>query len=147
VSRRLHVYDGATVTVTFAAERCIHSAHCVRNLPEVFDTAARPWVQPDNALAETVLAIVAGCPTGALHATQRDGATAEALVPESPVAIRLTRNGPLEIRGEVTLVDGAEASLGSGRRATLCRCGLSQHKPYCDNSHRAAGWRDTPAAE
>jgi uncharacterized Fe-S cluster protein YjdI/CDGSH-type Zn-finger protein len=146
VSRRLQVYETASVTVTFNPSRCIHNAHCVRTLPSVFNPAARPWVQPDQADAETVMRVVAGCPTGALHAELRDGPSADAAVIDASPSVTVMRNGPLFLRGAVQLVDGDDQPLGADARMALCRCGLSQQKPFCDNSHRAAGWKDTPPA-
>jgi Iron-binding zinc finger CDGSH type len=99
-------------------------------------------VQPGNADAETVLHVVAGCPTGALHATRRDGVTADAGVPVAPVEVQITANGPLYVRGDVVLTDEDDTRLAGDSRLALCRCGLSARKPFCDNSHRAAGWRD-----
>ncbi len=144
MSRKLHVYDGATVSVTYDASRCFHSGHCVRHLPDVFNTAARPWVQPDNGDAARVLEIVAGCPSGALHATHRDGATADTLAPDAAVSLRLMQNGPIILRGDVVIVDGNDVPLLQDARVALCRCGQSKNKPFCDNSHRTAGWTDTP---
>ena len=146
MTQRLHVYEGGGVTVTFDKARCIHSAHCVRNLPAVFNTAARPWVQPDKADPATVLAIVAGCPTGALHATRDDGSTADALVSSDITSIHVMPNGPVFVRGNVTLVTGDDLALGSDTRMALCRCGHSANKPFCDNSHRTTGWRDERSA-
>ncbi|MES3034269.1 MAG: (4Fe-4S)-binding protein [Gemmatimonadota bacterium] len=143
MARPLQVYETADVTVTFDPQRCIHNGHCVRTLPEVFDTAARPWVQPANADAATVMQVVAGCPTGALHATARDGASADAPLEEAPLNLRVARHGPLFLRGGITVVNADGSTLVSDARVALCRCGLSQRKPFCDNSHRAAGWRDT----
>lgn len=140
----MHRYEGADVTVTFDAGRCIHNAHCVRHLPQVFDTAARPWVQPDGAGAADVLRIVAGCPSGALRATRRDGGDAEALAPQAQLDVQVARDGPLFVRGALELVDADGAPLAREEtRVALCRCGQSQRKPFCDNSHRTAGWRDT----
>lgn len=145
MSRKLHAYEGTDVTVTFDASRCIHNAHCVRTLPAVFNTSARPWVQPNAADAEAVLRVVAGCPTGALQATHRDGATAAQFVDAGATAVRVARDGPLFLRGDITVLDADGAPIVSDQRIALCRCGLSQRKPFCDNSHRAAGWRDEPA--
>lgn len=145
MSGRLHDYEGADVTVTFDTSRCIHSAHCVRHLPQVFNTAARPWVQPDEASTADVLRVVAGCPTGALRAVTRNGETAEALQPSTTLEVRVTRDGPLFVRGAIELVDADGVPMASETRVALCRCGLSQRKPYCDNSHLRAGWRASPA--
>ncbi len=141
---KLHRYEGHEVTVTFDATRCIHDAHCVRSLPAVFNTAARPWVQPDAAATDALLQVVAGCPTGALHATRRSG---EPNAVEAPAAIdvRVARHGPLFLRGSVTVLDADGTTIVCDDRIALCRCGLSQRKPFCDSSHRTAGWRDAPA--
>ena len=53
----------------------------------------------------------------------------------------LTPDGPTHLSGDISLIgpDGAVASVES--RMALCRCGASQNKPYCDNSHRKIGFR------
>lgn len=65
-------YVGTEVTVSFDPEVCVHAANCVRGLPAVFDTKARPWIQPDNASAADVIAQVGRCPSGALRVEPRD---------------------------------------------------------------------------
>ena len=59
----------------------------------------------------------------------------------------VTPDGPNYVRGKVTLVVAGAAV--EDTRVALCRCGASRHKPYCDNSHLQAGFRDAgtlPAA-
>lgn len=60
-------YAGADVDVSFDNEVCQHAAECVRGLPAVFDTKARPWIQPDHAPAADVVEVVGRCPSGALR--------------------------------------------------------------------------------
>jgi uncharacterized Fe-S cluster protein YjdI len=60
-------YIGEHVTVSYDRAICTHAAECVRGLPEVFNTAARPWIQPDHAARDAVRAVVARCPSGALR--------------------------------------------------------------------------------
>ena len=60
-------YRGEHVTVSFDSEVCQHSGNCGRGLAAVFDSAQRPWIQPDRASAEEVIAQVARCPSGALR--------------------------------------------------------------------------------
>ncbi|MBD8605422.1 (4Fe-4S)-binding protein [Aeromicrobium sp. CFBP 8757] len=60
-------YVGTAIDVSFDAALCRHAAACVRGLPEVFDTAARPWIRPDAADATRVAEVVARCPSGALR--------------------------------------------------------------------------------
>lgn len=64
-------YTGPRVDVTFDAALCNHNGQCVRSMPEVFNTAKRPWINPtvaDDGAAELLLrTTVANCPTGALQ--------------------------------------------------------------------------------
>jgi len=135
----LQVYEHESLRVSFNARLCIHAAECVRRLPAVFDPAARPWVRPERATAEEIIAAVHRCPTGALRA-EVNGAPAEIVV--DGAELHVSRNGPLVVRGEVRIVrdDGVEVAETS--RVALCRCGASRRKPYCDGSHRGAGFHD-----
>jgi uncharacterized Fe-S cluster protein YjdI len=58
---------GAQGEVLWEAGLCRHAAECVRGLPEVFDTAQRPWIQPDQAPPADVERVVARCPSRALR--------------------------------------------------------------------------------
>lgn len=64
-------YTGPLVDVTFDSALCNHNGQCVRNMPEVFDTAKRPWINPSVAdgreSEERLRWTVANCPTGALQ--------------------------------------------------------------------------------
>lgn len=60
-------YEGEDVTVSFDAKVCKHAGYCVKGLPAVFDTEARPWINPDGADADAVRAQVERCPSGALQ--------------------------------------------------------------------------------
>jgi uncharacterized Fe-S cluster protein YjdI len=59
-------YIGTEVDVSFDPEVCIHSANCVRGQPAVFDASRKPWIAPDAAPADDVVAQVLRCPSGAL---------------------------------------------------------------------------------
>lgn len=125
-------YTGQDITVHFDMKRCIHARNCFLKLPQVFDPAQRPWVQPDNAPAEDIAAMVRTCPSGALAFTKADTSR------ETPPLINriaVLENGPLALAGEIK---GEDAP-----RVTLCRCGKSQNKPYCDYSHVEAGFTAT----
>lgn len=52
--------------------------------------------------------------------------------------ITVNNNGSLRIEGDFTLVDAAGKEFGLGGRTviSLCRCGHSQNKPFCDGSHK-----------
>jgi CDGSH-type Zn-finger protein/uncharacterized Fe-S cluster protein YjdI len=141
----IKTYTSETIDVSFDTARCIHAAECVRGLPEVFDTAQRPWIQPDGAAADAIVTVVERCPSGALHYTRKDGSANEQ--PAAYNTITVLENGPHYVRGDVTLrtTDG-EIRLNDTRLA-LCRCGQSKNKPFCDNSHRDAGFVDAGAVK
>jgi len=126
------------IEVSFDPGLCIHAAECLRRLPGVFNLQQRPWIQPGAASAERVAATVERCPSGALKYTRLDGGAPES--PDEQPLIRPTRNGPVYVRGAVTLEDGEGGQLAHVLRAALCRCGRSANKPFCDNAHRAAGF-------
>ena len=134
------LYYGKNIDLTFDAKRCIHAAECVNNLPQVFDTSRRPWILTDNALAEEVARVVELCPTGALHFVRKDGGRAED-VPEKNM-VMIVADGPLYVRGRVTVYSSDGSLLLEDTRVALCRCGQSLIKPFCDNSHLATGFED-----
>lgn len=130
------VYTAPGVAVSYDAPRCIHVRACVQGLPQVFEVSARPWIQPANADAEVVAEVVRRCPTGALHALLTAG---EPEMPEHPTTVTPLPDGPLNIRGELRIVtpQGAQREV----RASLCRCGASSNKPFCDGTHSRVGWK------
>jgi CDGSH-type Zn-finger protein/uncharacterized Fe-S cluster protein YjdI len=137
-------YEAEGVAVVWEAGRCIHTARCIRALPQVFDPQARPWVAVGAAPADEVAAAVRACPTGALRYEPREGGvTAE--VPEPVTTVSVSPNGPLMVRGDVTVV-GPDGSERAETRVALCRCGATGNAPYCDNSHKAVGFSGGPLA-
>jgi CDGSH-type Zn-finger protein/uncharacterized Fe-S cluster protein YjdI len=139
MSEKLHKYHGSAIDVTYDKARCIHVSACIRGLPRVFDPGSRPWVIVGNSTADKIAAVVEQCPSGALHYTRKDGGPAE--VPDEENEVRVSRNGPLFIRGELELVL-SDGRVSRESRLTLCRCGASAHKPYCDNSHLRTRFQD-----
>ncbi len=57
-------------------------------------------------------------------------------------------NGPLRIEGEFEIVDASGKAFGLGGRTalSLCRCGHSANKPFCDGSHKTVGFADQSQA-
>ena len=131
---RGRTYRGKNVTVYYDARRCLHFAECVRGLHGVFDTRARPWIQPDNADAELVAEVVRRCPTGALHYELTDGPDEQ---PDRPTRVDTVDGGPLLLRGEVLLQTPAGEL--HDVRAALCRCGLTENEPFCDHACQRDG--------
>lgn len=135
----LKTYEGAGIVVGWEPSRCIHIANCIRSLPSSFDPAARPWINVTTANADQIAQAVTTCPTGALTYRRTDGGPQEE--PVEPATVQPRTNGPLLVRGAVTVVDVQGNVTREATRTALCRCGSSNNKPYCDLSHRAAGFR------
>ena len=130
-------YPGARLTIINDGKRCIHSRYCVLNLNSVFlPNVDGPWIKPDAAGPEAVMAVVEKCPSGALRYAPGEGADAGR--PPTVNTVRVWENGPLAFHGELD-IKGDTSSF----RATLCRCGLSKRKPFCDHSHAEGGFDAT----
>jgi CDGSH-type Zn-finger protein/uncharacterized Fe-S cluster protein YjdI len=125
---------GHEFIIQFDASRCIHSRNCVLDRPDVFVPNVKgEWIHPDNAGSEGIAQLAHNCPSGAIRYQRVDGATGET----APLVntLRVRENGPLTINAPL-VIDGIE----QGLRATLCRCGQSKSKPFCDGSHTLAGF-------
>jgi uncharacterized Fe-S cluster protein YjdI/CDGSH-type Zn-finger protein len=131
------VYRGRDIEVSFDLDLCVHIAECLRGDPGVFKLDRRPWVLPDEAESDLVAEIVERCPSGALLYRRHDGGRQEE---HQGATVTPIRNGPLLVTGnlQVRHEDGTVESLP---RATLCRCGSSKNKPFCDNEHLALNFR------
>ena len=66
----------------------------------------------------------------------------------SDCKISVKPDGPLRIEGSFSLCDseGQEFGLGGRDAISLCRCGLSANKPFCDGAHRKEGFESTEKA-
>jgi uncharacterized Fe-S cluster protein YjdI len=139
-SRGLQTYEGKEVTVTFDPVRCIHSEECVHGLPAVFDPSRKRWIRPDEASADEVVAAVARCPSGALRVRRQGGAVASVGAEEEEIAITVSRDGPLLLRGRLRIVNAAGETIATADAAALCRCGATANPPFCDGSHTRIGF-------
>ena len=59
-----------------------------------------------------------------------------------PAKITVRNNGSLRIEGDFEIVDqdGNKFDLAGRPAVSLCRCGLSKNKPFCDSSHKLSGF-------
>ena len=60
-------YTNDEVTIVWQSGKCIHSGICVKNNPAVFHPKEQPWIQPENATSDEIIATVDKCPSGALN--------------------------------------------------------------------------------
>jgi len=125
----VEIIPGQSLDLVFQGKRCIHARHCVLGQPKVFKANVEgPWIDPDAATTEALVTVAQMCPSGAIGYRRHDGGPNEASPPVNLAQLR--ENGPIGVRAEIVL-DGEAI----GYRATLCRCGASKNKPFCDGSH------------
>ena len=65
-----------------------------------------------------------------------------------PTKITVLNNGPIRVEGDFEILDPAGATFGLAGRTviSLCRCGLSANKPFCDGAHARNGFVDSVTA-
>lgn len=134
-------YSNGEVTIVWKPDMCIHSANCVNGLPGVFDTSKKPWVDAEGATTNEIIDQVKKCPSGALSYYLNDSKNEKQSknMSESSVTAQVLENGPLMVKGEIT-VTHKDGSLETKSNAAFCRCGHSNNKPFCDGSHKAEGF-------
>ena len=133
-------FVGKDVTVIDQAGLCAHAGHCVDEAPKTFFTkqGGRRVSHPDASDAATVIAAIRRCPSGALL-YKLGGKLVHAYSAETEVLVE--KDGPLRVQ---------RAKLNSAHPATenhytLCRCGASANKPFCDGMHTTVKFRDGSA--
>jgi len=133
----VEIAPGEKLDLLFETKRCIHARFCVTGAPDVFLANVQgPWLHPDAMEVERVVEIAHACPSGAVQYRRKDGVHDETAPPVNLASIR--ESGPYAFRGQLEL-DGEPI----GFRATLCRCGASKNKPFCDSSHHEIGFNAT----
>ena len=82
-----------------------------------------------------LIEVIKKCPSGALSYALEDGKRETEY--NDTEKIKIEKNGSINISGGVRLIDdnNSEALLDSKEHYSLCRCGASKHKPFCDGTH------------
>lgn len=130
-------YTNGEVTIVWKPAVCIHSRicwHAANGLPEVFSPSERPWIKPENATTEKIIAQIKKCPSGALSFYMNADEHKDSHVSTEHI-VEVVENGPLLVFGniEVKKKDGTEKK--ESHVTAFCRCGASANKPYCDGTH------------
>jgi CDGSH-type Zn-finger protein/uncharacterized Fe-S cluster protein YjdI len=135
-------YVGKEITIHDNRRICSHAAECVNNLSSVFKLNSRPWINPDSARTEEIIDTIRKCPSGALSYSingieYRDPNEREPMV-------TVSKDGPYLITGGIDLIgDNIQWAEGASKEHyTLCRCGASNNKPFCDGMHKTVNFKD-----
>ncbi|MDQ3015857.1 MAG: (4Fe-4S)-binding protein [Bacteroidota bacterium] len=135
-------YTKGDLIIFWQPELCIHSAVCFHSLPAVFKPRERPWIQLEGADNAQIEATVKACPSGAISLKSMTTTDPISIHPTGTDAMKVTiiPNGPSKVSGpcQVVLEDGTILEKPNG--VTICRCGQSSNKPFCDGSHKTNGF-------
>lgn len=130
---------GTRITVTDDRSICTHAGFCGNQVTNVWKMVSE--IDDDSVARAQLMAMVEKCPSGAL--TYRLEGADEPLEQELAPGIGVVADGPLWVQGGLT-VDRADGTrLETRNRVTLCRCGESSNKPYCDGTHGDTGFADS----
>ncbi len=157
-------YRNDEITVYWKPDACIHASFCYRELIEVFDPGRRPWVDMTGASTERIIEVVNMCPTEALSWKWNDNDKNNNITsdqtnhvlfrrPElldvkdtgeeaNAVSVKVMADGPVVLKGDFSLIyDKKQKEVKEGI-ISICRCGASNHMPFCDGTHRKIGFED-----
>jgi len=138
------VYRGPLVALTDAEMLCAFARFCdargqVWDLVEVDDPEAEALTEREAAL----------CPSGRLIAWRPDATgRPEPQEPELEPSVGIVEDpamgvsGPLWVRGGIPVIAADGTPYEVRNRMTLCRCGESRNKPFCDGTHASIDFTD-----
>lgn len=134
--------DGPALALTDAERLCAFGRFCDRD-GGVWNTVS---LARSKAGRRTFAHQVGQCPSGRLVAW--DIASREPIEPAFAPSIVLVEDpaqgvsGPLWVRGGIEIVGADGVAYETRNRVTLCRCGQSSNKPFCDGTHATVGFSD-----
>ncbi len=132
-------YTGRKITIYDNRSICAHSGFCTDGLPSVFRLGEEPWINPDAAEVEALIETIKKCPSGALSYSIDN---VEFRDQDREPMVLVSRDGPHYVRGGIELKDVPRAEGASKEHYTLCRCGGSKNKPFCDGTHWDIKFKD-----
>ena len=132
-------YVGQSIAIHDNRSVCSHAGYCSDTLAAVFRLRTEPWIDPDAANPEEIIAAVKRCPSGALSYSAEG---VEHRDQDRDAQILVSKDGPLYVTGGIELVDESPSAGASEEHYALCRCGGSKNKPFCDGTHWSLEFKD-----
>lgn len=137
------VLDGVNIQLTDNSSYCALARFC--------DAKGKVWSLLDNSAdpqaRELAIREASNCPAGRLKAW--DTKTGKPFEPKYNPSLVLLEDtmaqcsGPIWVRGGIPIDSDTGIQYELRNRVTLCRCGKSSNKPYCDGSHVATKFHDS----
>ncbi len=125
--KEIRVWEGKTIRTFFNPNTCMHALYC----KPLKDLRARE-LEGDAEAAAEIARVVQSCPSGALN---YESTEVEALAAAGGPDIDIREGGECRVQTafQINATPGERQDMS---RATLCRCGLSKNKPWCDGAHK-----------
>jgi CDGSH-type Zn-finger protein len=139
---RATTYEGTRLVVRDDRSICIHAGFCGNRVTNVWNEMGGAGTE-DSIVRAQVINMVERCPSGAM--TYRLEADGDDIEPDLRRAI--IADGPLHLTGGVSVQRTDGSLLETRNRVTLCRCGASKNKPFCDGAHRDVAFHDDGATD
>jgi uncharacterized Fe-S cluster protein YjdI len=155
-------YSNDEITVYWKPSACVHASYCYRELIEVFDPSRRPWIDMNGSATARIIEVVNLCPTEALTWKWNDNEKNESVGKEHsnhikfrrpelitnneqasgehPVTVKIMVDGPIVLKGNFIFANNGNTKEAHDALLSICRCGASDHQPFCDGKHRKIGF-------
>lgn len=137
-------YRALGITIHDNRSICAHAGRCTDGLASVFKYKSEPWIDPVGGTVEEIIETIRKCPSGALSYSLDD---IDGVDQQQEPSITVTKDGPYEVVGGVQLLEQTWAQGAPTEHYTLCRCGGSRNKPFCDGAHWSIGFKDESGNE
>ncbi len=146
ISETQEILENGGIRVKVDNSYCVHAKYCFNKTSGIRALMAEP---ADANAKIQIMAMVDRCPSGTfVYDLLLDDEMVE-IEPELPREIaaiaedaRTTTAGPLWVSGAVPVMMPDGTFLETRNRVTLCRCGKSKNKPFCDGTHATIGFKD-----
>ena len=126
-TKPVHVWEGKTIRTFFNPNTCMHVFYC-KPLKEL----RKRELEGDISAAAEIAKVVQSCPSGALT---YESTEVEAPSAQARADIEIMEGGEIRLQRQFE-INAAAGERQDMTRATLCRCGLSKNKPWCDGRHK-----------
>jgi hypothetical protein len=133
---RRYPYQGEGLVLDDDVSLCTQAGYCGDRFENVWSMIERA---KDPEVRERIRTMSALCPSGRIRTVPPGAAPDE---PEYPPSAAVVADGPLWIRGGVPVVAADGTAYETRNRQTLCRCGASRNKPFCDGTHKRVKFTD-----
>jgi CDGSH-type Zn-finger protein len=136
-AERAHAYEGDGATMFDDRTLCTRAGYCGDRFTNVWSMIRHI---DDPEIHERLRTMVKLCPSGRIVYVA-DGADQPDEIEYAP-SIAVQNDGPVWVRGGIPVIAADGTPYEVRNRVTLCRCGNSRNKPFCDGSHQTTGFTD-----